>query len=60
MLIHTGIIVYMIVTLEQMMARNQSPDEEREWTFGQVLAVFLLLGVVVGGKAMIMMIWGWR
>jgi len=50
MLIHTGIIVYMIVTLEQMMARNQSPDEEREWTFGQVLAVFLLLGVVVGGK----------
>lgn len=47
LLIHTGVNVYMIVTLEQTVARNQLSPEEREWTFGQVLAVFVLLGVVV-------------
>lgn len=47
LLIHTGVNVYMIVTLEQMVARNRLSPEEREWTFGQVLAVFVLLGVVV-------------
>ncbi|KAK1826552.1 hypothetical protein QBC39DRAFT_396840 [Podospora conica] len=47
MLLHMGINVYMIVTLEQIVTRNRLPEEEREWTFGQVLALFLLLGVVV-------------
>lgn len=47
MLLHTGINVYMIVTLEQIVGRNSLAEEEREWTFGQVLALFLLLGVVV-------------
>ena len=45
--IHTGINMYMIVTLEQMVARNHLSDEESEWTFGQLLALFMLLGVVV-------------
>ncbi|KAK2735694.1 hypothetical protein CKAH01_18947 [Colletotrichum kahawae] len=47
MLIYTGINVYMIVTLEQIVARNNLSEEEKEWTFGQVLAIFVLLGVVV-------------
>lgn len=47
LLAHTGVNVYMIVTLEQTVARNRLSPEEREWTFGQVLAVFVLLGVVV-------------
>lgn len=47
LLVHTGVNVYMIVTLEQTVGRNQLSPEEREWTFGQVLAVFVLLGVVV-------------
>ncbi|KAK4160247.1 hypothetical protein QBC43DRAFT_325659 [Cladorrhinum sp. PSN259] len=47
MLIHTGINVYMIVTLEQIVARNHLSEEESEWTFGQLLAIFMLLGVVV-------------
>lgn len=42
-----GINVYMIVTLEQIVGRNSLGEEEWEWTFGQVLALFLLLGVVV-------------
>ncbi|KAF9869762.1 hypothetical protein CkaCkLH20_12805 [Colletotrichum karsti] len=45
--IHTGINVYMIVTLEQIVGRNHLSEEEKEWTFGQVLAIFVLLGVVV-------------
>lgn len=44
---HRGINVYMIVTLGQVVAKNRLSDEEREWTFGHVLAVFVLLGVVV-------------
>ncbi|GKT46642.1 uncharacterized protein ColSpa_06823 [Colletotrichum spaethianum] len=47
LLIQTGINVYMIVTLEQIVKRNHLSEEEKEWTFGQVLAVFVLLGVVV-------------
>ncbi|KAL0932871.1 uncharacterized protein CTRU02_211834 [Colletotrichum truncatum] len=46
-LIHTGINVYMIVTLEQIVTRNHVSAEEKDWTFGQVLAIFVLLGVVV-------------
>ncbi|GKT53818.1 hypothetical protein ColTof4_05980 [Colletotrichum tofieldiae] len=45
--IQTGINVYMIVTLEQIVKRNHLSEEEKEWTFGQVLAIFVLLGVVV-------------
>ncbi|KAK1749335.1 hypothetical protein QBC47DRAFT_418992 [Echria macrotheca] len=45
--IHTGINVYMIVTLEQIVRRNHLSEEESEWTFGQLLALFMLLGVVV-------------
>lgn len=48
MLVHTGINVYMIVTLEQIVQRNKlDREEEDDWTFGQVLALFVLLGVVV-------------
>ena len=47
LLVHTGVNIYMIVTLEQTVARNRLSPEEREWTFGQVLAIFVLLGVVV-------------
>ncbi|KAK2050757.1 hypothetical protein LZ31DRAFT_548054 [Colletotrichum somersetense] len=45
--IQTGINVYMIVTLEQIVRRNSLSEEEKDWTFGQVLAIFVLLGVVV-------------
>lgn len=41
MLLHTGINVYMIVTLETIVTRNRVGDEEREWTFGQALDVFV-------------------
>jgi hypothetical protein len=47
LVLHSGINVYMIVTLEQIVTRNRVGEEEREWTFGQVLAVFPLLGVVM-------------
>ncbi|KAK1965367.1 hypothetical protein LY78DRAFT_97229 [Colletotrichum sublineola] len=45
--IQTGINAYMVVTQEQIVKRNNLSEEEKEWTFGQVLAVFVLLGVVV-------------
>ncbi|KAI4592909.1 hypothetical protein KJ359_010356 [Pestalotiopsis sp. 9143b] len=47
LLIHTGINIYMIVTLEQMVHVNNLSPEEKDWTFGQILALFVLLGVVV-------------
>ncbi|KAH6645152.1 hypothetical protein BKA67DRAFT_670730 [Truncatella angustata] len=47
MLVHTGINIYMIVTLEQIVERNHLSEDEAKWTFGQVLALFVLLGVVV-------------
>ena len=37
----------MVVTLEQTISRNNLSPEERAWTFGQVLAIAMLLGVVV-------------
>lgn len=46
LLIHTAINVYMVVTLQQTVSRNHLSHEE-EWTFGQVFAIFVLLGVVV-------------
>ncbi|CAG8930512.1 unnamed protein product [Penicillium salamii] len=37
--------VYLIVSLEQTIQRNELDPEEKGWTFGQVIAIFLLLGV---------------
>ncbi|KAK6523314.1 hypothetical protein TWF281_001293 [Arthrobotrys megalospora] len=37
--------IYAIVSLEQTISRNNLDVEEKEWTFGQIIAVFLLLGV---------------
>ncbi|KAJ5135782.1 uncharacterized protein N7515_005060 [Penicillium bovifimosum] len=37
--------VYLIVSLEQTISRNHLDPEEKGWTFGQVIAIFLLLGV---------------
>lgn len=45
MLLRTGINIYAVVTLEETVRRNDLGAEEREWTFGQVIAIFLLLGV---------------
>ena len=42
----TGFSVYAIVSLEQTIAANDVDSEEKEWGFGQVLALFLFLGVV--------------
>jgi hypothetical protein len=35
----------LIVSLEQTISRNDLDPEEKGWTFGQVIAIFLLLGV---------------
>ncbi len=43
----TGVNVYAIITLEQTIQRNDLGPEEREWSFGQVLALFMLAGVAV-------------
>ena len=40
-----GFNIYAIVSLEQTISRNHLDDEERDWTFGQILAIFMLLGV---------------
>lgn len=37
--------IYLIVSLEQTIHRNLLDPEEKGWTFGQVIAIFLLLGV---------------
>lgn len=48
LLVHTGVNIYMIVTLEDIVKRNNVDREaEGDWTFGQILALFVLLGVVV-------------
>ncbi|EJT74608.1 hypothetical protein GGTG_08448 [Gaeumannomyces tritici R3-111a-1] len=36
--------IYAIISLEQMIERNHLSEEEREWSFGQVIAIFLLGG----------------
>jgi hypothetical protein len=41
---YTGFSIYSIVSLEQIISRNWVSEEENEWTFGQLLALFLLLG----------------
>ncbi|KAJ5677870.1 uncharacterized protein N7477_003503 [Penicillium maclennaniae] len=44
-LAYFGFCIYLIVSLEQTIQRNNLDPEERGWTFGQVIAIFLLLGV---------------
>ncbi|KAL2126200.1 hypothetical protein VTI74DRAFT_1481 [Chaetomium olivicolor] len=39
--------IYAIVSLEQMISRNRVSEEESQWTFGQIIALFLLLGPTV-------------
>ncbi|KAJ9138907.1 hypothetical protein NKR23_g8208 [Pleurostoma richardsiae] len=41
---YTAFSIYAVVSLEQMIDRNNVDREEEQWTFGQILAVFLLLG----------------
>lgn len=42
---YCGLCIYLIVSLEQTIQRNTLDPEEGGWTFGQVIAIFLLLGV---------------
>lgn len=42
---YCGFCLYLIVSLEQTIQRNNLNPEEKGWTFGQVIAIFLLLGV---------------
>lgn len=44
-LAYIGFCIYLIVSLEQTIQRNNLDPQERGWTFGQVIAIFLLLGV---------------
>ncbi|RDL40991.1 uncharacterized protein BP5553_00970 [Venustampulla echinocandica] len=46
MLSMVGFSIYAVVSLEQTISRNNIGEQEREWTFGQILPVFVLLGVV--------------
>ncbi|KAL8786284.1 MAG: hypothetical protein Q9213_002879 [Squamulea squamosa] len=45
-ILRTLVNVYGIVMLELTVHRNNLSSEEQGWTFGQILAIFLLLGVV--------------
>ncbi|KAJ5098818.1 hypothetical protein N7532_005819 [Penicillium argentinense] len=42
---YCSVCIYLIVSLEQTIQRNTLDSEEEGWTFGQVIAIFLLLGV---------------
>lgn len=42
---YIGLCIYLIVSLEQTIQRNTLDPQEKGWTFGQVIAIFLLLGV---------------
>lgn len=41
---YCGFYIYAIVSLEQVIQRNSVAQDEKEWTFGQVIALFILLG----------------
>jgi hypothetical protein len=43
---NSAVQVFMVVGMEQSHASNRVAPEEQQWTFGQVLAMFLMLGVV--------------
>ncbi|KAL2069259.1 hypothetical protein VTL71DRAFT_15597 [Oculimacula yallundae] len=45
--LRTGVNLYAIITLEQTIGRNTVGKEEKSWSFGQVLAIFMLVGVAV-------------
>lgn len=42
---YCGFCIYLIVSLEQTIQRDNINPQEKSWTFGQVLAIILLLGV---------------
>jgi hypothetical protein len=46
-LVYIAFSIYAIVSLEQMIKRNLVSEEETEWSFGQIIALFLLLGPTV-------------
>ncbi|KAL2154681.1 hypothetical protein VTH82DRAFT_3357 [Thermothelomyces myriococcoides] len=46
-LAYTAFSIYAIVSLEQMISRNPVSEEESEWSFGQIIALFLLLGPMI-------------
>ncbi|OBT80380.1 hypothetical protein VF21_00916 [Pseudogymnoascus sp. 05NY08] len=45
MIIAVGFNIYAMVSLEQTISRNTIGLGEREWTFGQILSIFMLVGV---------------
>ncbi|KAF2257679.1 hypothetical protein CC78DRAFT_201667 [Lojkania enalia] len=45
MFARTLINLYMILMLELTISRNDLGEDEKRWTFGQIIAIFLLLGV---------------
>lgn len=45
MAITVGFNIYAVASLEQTISRNNTGVGEREWTFGQILSIFMLLGV---------------
>ncbi len=45
MLVRTLVNIYMILMLELTISRNDLGEDEKRWTFGQIIAIFLLLGV---------------
>jgi hypothetical protein len=45
MLVRTLANIYMILMLELTISRNDLGEDEKRWTFGQIIAIFLLLGV---------------
>ena len=46
-LILFGVNIYAIVSLEQTIARNNVSPREKYWTFGQLIALFLLIGAAL-------------
>ncbi|KFY47860.1 hypothetical protein V496_10407 [Pseudogymnoascus sp. VKM F-4515 (FW-2607)] len=44
---NTAFSIYTIISLEQTISRNNLSSDERKWTFGQAIALFLLLGPVI-------------
>lgn len=42
--IHIAFCIYAIVSLEQTINRNNVQSDEEQWTFGQIIALFILIG----------------
>ncbi|KAH8693681.1 hypothetical protein BGW36DRAFT_429720 [Talaromyces proteolyticus] len=45
----SSVNIYAMVSLEQTIARNNIGPGEKDWTFGQIIAIFMLVGVVNEG-----------